>query len=93
VSRTTKAHDALVDMNMIVKSVLHDFWLAHVRCILDKELGFWVLLCSTVWFSQFMLQEFSNERWMSNFRFTKTAIFRLAIVIVDMNHELVIVKR
>jgi hypothetical protein len=36
----TRVHDTLVDMNTIVSSVLHDFWLAHARTILDAELGF-----------------------------------------------------
>jgi hypothetical protein len=42
VSRMTKVHAALVDMNTIFVSVLHDFRLAHAKTILDEELGFWV---------------------------------------------------
>jgi hypothetical protein len=81
VSRVTKVHDALVDMNTIITSVLHDFRLAHMRYILDKELGFWVLPRSTAWFSQFLLHEYSDDRWVQNFRFTKSAVFRLAAVL------------
>jgi hypothetical protein len=80
-SCATKVHSALVDMNTILTSVLHDFRMAHARCILDEELGFWVLPRSMAWFSQFMLHEYSDERWVSNFRFTKDSVFRLAAVL------------
>jgi hypothetical protein len=36
----TRVHDTLVDMNMVIASILHDFRLAHARTILDEELGF-----------------------------------------------------
>jgi hypothetical protein len=61
-SRITRVHDTLVDMNTIITSVLHDFRLAYARCILDEELGFWVLPRSTAWFSQFLLYEYSDDR-------------------------------
>ena len=80
-NRVTRVHDSLLNMNTILTSVLHDFGLAHARCILDEELGFWVLLRSTAWFSQFLLHEYSDERWVSNFHFTKVAMFRLAEVL------------
>jgi hypothetical protein len=53
---------ALLDMNTIIASVLHDFRLAHARTVLDNELGFWVLPRSTAWFSQFLLHEYSDDR-------------------------------
>jgi hypothetical protein len=61
-SWATRVHNALVDMNTIIASVLHDFRLAHARTILDNELGFWVLPKSTTWFSQFLLHEYSDNR-------------------------------
>jgi hypothetical protein len=42
-NHVTRVHAALVDMNTIVASVLHNFRLAHARTILDEELGYWVL--------------------------------------------------
>jgi hypothetical protein len=83
-SRVTRVHDALVDMNTIVASVLHDFRLAHVRTILDEELGFWVRPRSTTWFSQFLLHEYEDDRWVANFRFTKAAMFRMAAVLAPL---------
>jgi hypothetical protein len=78
VSRVTRVHAALVDMNTILASVLHDFRLAHARTILDEELGFWVRPRSTAWFSQFLLHEYDDDRWVANFRFTKAAVFHMA---------------
>ena len=46
-------HDVLVDMHIVIASVLHDFWLAHSRRILDEDLGFWVLSRSIVVFLLF----------------------------------------
>jgi hypothetical protein len=80
-SRVTRVHDALVDMNTIITSVLHDFILAHARCILYEELGFWVLPRLTAWFSQFLFYKYNNDRWVSNFRFTKAVVFRMAAVL------------
>ena len=42
VSRVTRVHGALVDMNTILVSVLHDFRVAHANTIMDEELGFWM---------------------------------------------------
>jgi hypothetical protein len=55
-------HDALVNMNSIIASVLHDFRVAHARTILDEELGFWVLPRSTAWFLHFLLYEYNDDR-------------------------------
>jgi hypothetical protein len=77
-SRAMQVHHALIDMNTIVAFVLHDFRLAHARIVLDDELGFWVLPRSTAWFSQFLLHEYSDDRWVANFRFTKATIFRMS---------------
>ena len=82
VSRTMKVHSALVDMNTILTSMLHDFQMAQARCILDEELGFWILLRSTTWSLQFLMHEYSDERWVSNFRLTKAFVFRVAAVLV-----------
>jgi hypothetical protein len=80
-SHATRVHNALVDMNAIIASVLHDFRLAHARTILDEELGFWVLPRSTAWFSQFLLHEYSDDKWVANFRFTKAAIFSMSTLL------------
>jgi hypothetical protein len=77
VNRVTRVHESLVNMNTILASMLHDFRLSHARAILDDELGFWVLPRSTAWFSQFLLHEYDDRRWVMNFRFTKAVIFRM----------------
>lgn len=62
-----EVHDTLVNLNSIVASVLHDFRIAHATTLLDKELGWWVLPRSTLWFSRFVLQEYDDNRWLENF--------------------------
>ena len=70
-------HEALVNMNTIVASVLHDFRVVHAATLLDQELSWWVLPRSTSWFSRFVLQEYDDNRWLENFRMTKQAVFSL----------------
>ena len=41
-SHVTRVHGALVDMNTILSSILHDFRVAHANTIMDEELGFWM---------------------------------------------------
>jgi hypothetical protein len=74
-------HDALVKTTVVVSLALHDFRLVHARVLLDEELGFWVLPRSTAWFSQFLLHEYEDKRWVELFRFNKAAIFNLARVL------------
>ena len=70
-TRASRVHIALVYMNTIITSVLHNFRVAHARTIVDDELGFWVLPHSTTWFLQFLLQEYDNDKWVANFRFNR----------------------
>jgi hypothetical protein len=80
-SRVTRVHNTLVDMNSVVASVLHEFRFAHARTILDEELGFWVRPRPTAWFSQFLLHEYDDDRWVANFRFTKASVFHISAVV------------
>lgn len=80
-SHVMRVHNALVDMNIIIAALLHDFCLAHARTILDEKLEFWVLSQSMAWFSHFLLHKYDDDRWVANFRFTKAAIFRMAAVL------------
>ena len=57
-------HDTLMNMETIVSGVLHDFWLSNATHLLGADLGFWVLPRSTAWFSQFLLYEYDNARWV-----------------------------
>ena len=81
VSRITRVHGALVDMNTILASVLHDLRVAHANTIMDEELGFWVQPRSTAWFFQFLFHEYDNDRWVQNFRFSKAIVFHIASVL------------
>jgi hypothetical protein len=71
-------HDTLMNMETIVSCVLHDFRLSNASQLLGADLGFWVLPRSTAWFSQFLMYEYDNARWVENFRLTKESVFRMA---------------
>ena len=60
-------HRTLMDMNSIVADVLHDFRLQHSLVLLPSYLGWWVLLRSTTWFSQFVMFKYKDDRWIKNF--------------------------
>jgi hypothetical protein len=79
--RVIRVHESLLNMNTIFASVLQDFWLTHARTVLDNELGFWVLPRSTTWFSQFLLYKYDDRRWVTNFRFTKDAMFQMTTLL------------
>lgn len=72
-----QVHETLVNMNTILASVLHDFRIVHATTLLDQELGWWVMPRSTSWFSRFVLQEYDDNRWLENFRMTKSSVFSL----------------
>lgn len=72
-----QVHETLVNLHTIVASVLHDFQIVHATTLLDQELGWWVLPRSTSWFSRFVLQEYDDNRWLENFRMTKSSVFNL----------------
>jgi hypothetical protein len=88
VNCVTRVHEFFVHMNTIIASMLYDFRLSHARAILDDELGFWVLPYSTAWFSQFLLHEYDDMRWIMNFRFTKAAIFQMASLLVPLSEKM-----
>ena len=60
-------HDTLMNMETIVSGVLHDFRFSNAAQLLGADLSFWVLPRSTAWFSQFLMYEYDNARWIENF--------------------------
>ena len=46
--------------------------------LFNADLGFWMKLRSTIWFSQFLLGKYDDDRWIHLFRMTKSATFALA---------------
>lgn len=77
----SEVHETLINMNSIVASVLHDFRVAHVVTLLDHDLSWWVQPRSTSWFSRFVLQEYDDNRWLENFRMTKSSVFSLTTLL------------
>ena len=77
----SQMHETLVNMETIVLSVLHDFRMSNASTLLGAEVGYWVLPRSSAWFSQFLIHEYDDRRWVENFRMTKDSVFRMADIL------------
>ena len=60
-------HEALVKMDFIISSGVHNFQLTQSGSVFGDKLGFWVKTRSTTWFSQFLMREYDDSRWIENF--------------------------
>lgn len=72
---------ALEKMETVISSVLHDFCLRHAGGALGEELGFWVKPRSMAWFSQFLMFEYDNSRWVENFRMSTEGVQQLTRIL------------
>jgi hypothetical protein len=77
----TLVHRTLLEMNSILSSILHDFRFTHSSSLIDPGLGWWVKPRSLAWFSQFLLFEYDDARWVQCFRMSKGAVFRLVALL------------
>ena len=65
--------------NVAALMAFHVFRLFHSIPFIDPNLGFWELKPrSNMWFSQFVLHEYDDDRWISLFRMTKASILTLS---------------
>ena len=62
------------DTEALTGAVLHTFRLCNVFPLLDEDLGYWVKPRLTAWFSQFLLNQYDDQRWIMMFRMTKSAV-------------------
>ena len=77
----TTLHRTIMTIETTIALVFYNFRLQNAGMILLEELGWWVLLRSTTWFSQFVLFEFDKSRWIHNFQMPKGVVLRLASVL------------
>ena len=61
-----------------VSSYLLNLYFPTSLYLLPNDLGFLVKPRSTTWFSQFLMAEYDDRRWLEMFRMTKGSIFALA---------------
>ncbi|KAG0596663.1 hypothetical protein M758_UG274300 [Ceratodon purpureus] len=66
------------DAHNELRSTLHHFRLCVAFNFLHEDLGFWVKLRSTTWFSRFLLDQYDDGRWIQMFRMTKHAVISLS---------------
>ena len=69
------------DMESITQAALHSFRLCNFVVLFEDDLGYWVKPRSIAWFSQFLLDQYDDERWLAMFRITKAVVFNLAEIL------------
>jgi len=55
----------------------HHLQLQSCLLVLSQELRHWVKSRSTKWFFQFLLIKYDDDRWVKNFKMTKSTLFRI----------------
>ena len=70
--------EPMVDPHSTMCTVVENFRLCTSFNLFSDDLGYWVKLRSTTWFSHFLLSEYDDRRWIQIFQMTKHAIFVLA---------------
>ena len=69
------------EVNQTTSAAIHHVRLFLVFAIFRDDLGYLVKPRSTMWFSRFLLEQYDNDRWLTNFRMTKRAVFILAEIL------------
>jgi len=54
-------------MDAMTCTTLMHYYLWNTLPFLNEELGFWVKLSSTTWFSRFFIHKYDDSRWMQLF--------------------------
>lgn len=67
----------ILDVDVVTSVALHNFCLCNVFSLFDVDLGYWVKLRSTTWFSRFLFDQYEEDHWLKMFRITKPALFSL----------------
>jgi hypothetical protein len=70
-------HMSSTDVEHITTAALHNFRMYNVFSFFNEDLGYWVKPRSTIWFSRFLLEQYSEDRWIQMFRMSKRAVFAL----------------
>ena len=78
------ADQSSMDIETVTSTAFHNFRLCNVFSLLGDDLGYWVKPRSTAWFSQFLLNQYDDERWVSMFRMTKPAMESLVALLMPI---------
>jgi hypothetical protein len=69
------------DVDQTTSAAIHQMRLFSVFSIFGDDLGYWVKPRSTTWFSRFLLEQYNDDHWLTNFRMSKRAVFMLAEIL------------
>ena len=68
-------YNPIFDLDHVIATTLHHFWLTNVFSLFDADLGVWVKSKSTTWFSKYLLAKYNDDWWIHLFCMTKSATF------------------
>lgn len=72
--------DKVTFQTMLNFLMLHQYKLISTFDLLfEKDLGDWVKARSTTWYSQFLMSQYSDPRWIEHFRVSKEFVFQLTM--------------
>ncbi len=59
-------------------NILHQYWLiCNFELLMSKEVGDWIKAVNTTWYSNFLMAQYDNKRWVEHFCITKNIILQL----------------
>jgi hypothetical protein len=65
---------------MLNSLMLHQYRLTSTFDLLfEKDLGYWVKARSTTWYSQFLMSQYNNPRWIEHFKVSREFFFQLTM--------------
>lgn len=67
-----------LDLSILSSIVLHNVRLCSAYLVHNEDIGYWVKPRSTTWFSRFLMEEYTDDRWVQSFRMSKAAVHSLA---------------
>ncbi len=59
-------------------NILHQYWLIYnFELLMSKEVGDWIKAMNTTWYSNFLMAQYNNKRWVEHFCITKKIVLQL----------------
>jgi hypothetical protein len=59
-------------------AIFHQYLITcNFELLMSKEVGDWVKARSTTWYSNFLMKQYDNKRWVEHFQITKEIVLQL----------------
>jgi hypothetical protein len=76
-----EGNHSFTEFDQTTSAAIHHMRLFSVFAIFGDDLGYWVKPRSTTWFSRFLVEQYDDDRWLTNFKMTKRVVFTLAEIL------------